>query len=755
LGLFMKTASILAFFLTVAAAGSSLASVDIEPREPLAPLSTHANTTRNIVDALAGRHYVSTTLNDDLSSQIFDAYLESLDSSKSYLLQSDVDTFSSYRYEMDDALRKGDLKPAFEMWNRYHQRYISRLEKIVASLEQGIDTFDFNTEEELQLDREEAPWARSDDELNEWWHKRIKHEVLNLKLTGKEVDKIQKLLTKRYSNRLSLTKQTRSEDVYQVYMNSFTATYDPHTQYYSPRNTENFNINMSLSLEGIGAVLQQEDEYTKVVSLVPAGPADKSKLIKPNDKIIGVGQGEDGEVVDVIGWRLTDVVQLIRGKKDTRVKLDIIPAGSEASQSKVIHITRNTVKLEEQSAKSSVIELEQYGETHKIGVIDIPTFYSDFKALQAGDQNYKSTTRDVRKLLLELDEQEVEGVIIDLRNNGGGSLTEARSMTGLFIDRGPIVQLKYKSNRVDMLHDRDPSIVYDGPLAVLVNRLSASASEIFAGAIQDYERGIIIGSQTFGKGTVQTIVPLPLNRGQLKLTQAKFYRISGDSNQHKGIIPDISYPGNWDPETIGESALDAPLPFDTIRPTTYRTKSPISHLVPDLRNKHLARVETDPEFTYVKEAIAYRREQSNDKTISLNEQIRIQEKEASEAFFLALENTKRAAQGLEALASLDELEEEPVVAQVTPTGVPIVQDDAASADSPNNDDGADSAGADTETRTGGELAGVGEVARDQMEPEAEKQEDTDAFLNETGNILLDLISIQKVTAMVKTAGSHI
>ena len=733
----MRTASLVVSLLLtlVSFSGfSTVAEIDRESYKPLAPMSAHKFTTREIVDQLASKHYVTTTLDDDLSAKIYGDYLQNLDSQKSYFLQGDIDSFEIYRHEMDNALRKGNLESAFAMWNRYHGRLISRLEKVIALLEQGINDLDFSKDEELPLDRDDQPWATTEAELDVWWRKRIKHEVLKLKLAGKETEKIQELLVKRYKNRLGLTLQTKSEDVYQLYINSFTESYDPHTQYYSPQNTENFNINMSLSLEGIGAVLQQEDEFTKVVSLVPAGPADKSKLLHPNDKIIGVGQGADGEVVDVVGWRLTDVVQLIRGKKNTTVKLDIIPTGVEVSGSKVIHITRNTVKLEEQAAKSEVIELEQFGQTHKIGVIDIPAFYSDFKALQAGDQNYRSTTRDVRKLLKELKADAVEGIIIDLRNNGGGSLAEARHMTGLFIDRGPIVQIRYKSNRVNVFNDHDPTSVYDGPLAVLVNRLSASASEIFAGAIQDYERGVIIGSRTFGKGTVQTIVPL--TRGQLKLTQMKFYRISGESNQHRGIIPDIVYPGRFDPETIGESALDDPLPWDTIPATSFRTKSLISQLIPDLRAMHQERISIDPEFIYEQEAIAYRRERSSDNVISLNEQKRIQEKDEAEAFWLALENKKRAAKGLEGIASLDELNAEPAIAgssgHDTLISVPMVDPEATEEIS-------------GEKLTGSEVAGV--TSSGQEPPE--KVYSPDAFISETGNILLDLISLKKITIVEK------
>ena len=699
---------------------------------PLAPTPEHNSTTRSIVYELVHKHYVTKSINDVLSSKIFDAYLQNMDPGKSYLLQSDIDDFEIYRYELDDALRKGNLAPAYEMWNRYQDRWIARLKKVIDLLEEGIDDYDFTSDEEFLLDRSDSPWATSDEQLDELWKKRIKLSVLNLRLADKEHDKIQETLLKRYQNQLRMTSQTRREDVYQLYINSFTETYDPHTQYFSPRNTENFNINMSLSLEGIGAVLRQDVEFTKVVNLVPAGPADKSGLLKPNDKIIGVGQGKEGEIVDVIGWRLTDVVQLIRGKKNTIVRLDIIPADAEALNSRIIQITRNTVKLEEQTASSRIIELEQLGETHKLGIIEIPTFYSDFKALKSGDRNYRSTTRDVQRLLKELIAEKVEGVIIDLRNNGGGSLEEARNVTGLFIDRGPIVQIRYKNSRVYTMKDNYPGSIYDGPLAVVVNRLSASASEIFAGAIQDYQRGIIVGTPTFGKGTVQTIVPLPSNHGQLKLTQAKFYRISGDSNQHKGIIPDIIYPQEFDPETIGESATENPLLFDTIKPVKHRVASIFRPLIPDLQKLHLKRVKTDPEFIFAKEAMAYQLERSNGKTISLNEATRIQEKEDFETFLLALKNDKRSAQGLDPLTSLSE--EEPAVAVATPTGIPMVVDESRE-DSQEQED---------LKTTGNEVAGVGSVTQNPPESRKEESEEPDAFLNETGNILLDLISLQLI-----------
>ncbi len=723
-------------------ATSSQATVKEAGTEALAPLPIHATTTQNIVDALSSRHYVTASLNDDLSSRIFDTYIEDLDPGRSYFLQGDIDDFEQYRYKMDDALKRGNLFPAFNIFNRYHERVITRFEKILAMLDEGVEKFDFTKPEALLVDRENIPWAQTGTQLDDLWRKQVKDAVLNLKLTDKEPEKIQALLHKRFSNRLTRSRQTNNEDVYQLYMNSFTQTYDPHTQYFSPRTSENFNINMSLSLEGIGAVLQLEDEYTKVVSLVTAGPADKAGVIKPSDRIVAVGQGKDGEMVDIIGWRLDEVVQLIRGPKDTVVRLDIIPASEGDAEPGIISIVRNKVELEEQSAHSEVIEIEQFGTGHKIGVVSIPTFYIDFQALQKGDHNYKSSTRDVKKLILDLQDEDVDGIVIDLRNNGGGSLQEAKSLTGLFIDQGPTVQIRNKSNRVDILDDRDISLVYDGPLAVLVNRLSASASEIFAGAIQDYGRGIIIGSQTFGKGTVQSL--LPLSRGQLKLTQAKFYRITGESTQEKGIIPDIKYPSSYDPEFIGESTLDAPLPWDKITATNYRPKHSINHLVPELKSLHAERVADNADFNYLKEAFAYRKARNEDNTVSLNEAQRLQEKSDREDFWLALENKKRLALGQETIASLDELDEE------EPTVTSNDSPDAAAAGAaivPVNADGEA-----TEPEPGSEMAGAGSATpaskSDIADAASREEEDKipDPYLVETGHILLNLISLEERTA---------
>ncbi len=743
-------------FVLAAPIQNAFALVDVADHPKLEPMAVHSTTTQNIVDALASRHYVSTILDDQLSSRIYDTYITDLDPSKSYFLASDIAEFEAYRYEMDNALNKGDLSPAFTIFNRYQDRVLTRFEQVLALLDTGLDQFDFTVDESLEIDRKKAPWASNAAELDDLWRKRVKDAVLNLRLTEKPTADIQELLIKRYNNRLLRTRQTNSEDVYQLYMNSFTKTYDPHTQYFSPRTSENFDINMSLSLEGIGAVLQLEDEYTKVVSLVPAGPADKTGQLKPNDKILGVGQGAVGEMVDVIGWRLDEVVQLIRGKKDTVVRLSVLPASSaDNTKARIINITRNKVELEEQSAKSEVIEIEQFGHTQKIGIVDIPTFYVDFKALQKGDRDFKSTTTDVTRLIEELKLQEVDGIVIDLRDNGGGSLQEAKTLTGIFIDRGPTVQIRSKSNRVDILDDIDSRVVYNGPLAVLVNRLSASASEIFAGAIQDYERGIVIGTQTFGKGTVQSL--LPLNRGQLKLTQAKFYRISGESTQHKGILPDVAYPSTYDPDAIGESTLDQPLPWDKIQPANYRVKSNIHPLLPELRALHEQRTANDADFNYLREAFAYRKASNDIDFVSLNEASRIAEKNTREQFWVALENQKRLAHGLAAITSLDELnpESDTLASAEAPEGLEAAEgfenSSGAAGGAPNGATGGaivPQANATGESVKGSEMATaatpvlpVAPVPAKAAEPEL-----PDPYLVESGHILLDLIQLSERTA---------
>ena len=610
----------------------------------------------NVVELLKRHHYNKPPLNDARSAKIFDSYIKMLDPSRSYFTEGDQAEFKQWRNQFDDFLKNGNLEPGFVIYKTHLERLQSRLQYALSLLEKGVDSFDFTVDEELLVDRENAAWSKDEKELDDLWRKRVKDEVLRLKIAGKESKAIEELLIKRYKNQLSRLEQTRGEDVFQAYINAFAQSYDPHTQYLSPDNAENFDINMSLSLEGIGAVLQSDNEYVKVVRLVPAGPAEKSKQIAPADKIVGVGQNNE-EMVDVIGWRLDEVVKLIRGPKGSVVRLEVVPASNAPNDqsSKTVAITREAVKLEEQAAKKSVLNLQQDGRDYKLGVIELPAFYLDFKALRAGDKDYKSTTRDVKKLLTELEQENVDGVVIDLRNNGGGSLQEATELTGLFIDKGPTVLVRNSDGRVDVLADEQEGVFYKGPLAVLVNRLSASASEIFAGAMQDYHRALIVGGQTFGKGTVQTVQPL--NHGELKLTLAKFYRVSGQSTQHQGVIPDISYPADVDTKEIGESALPEAMPWDSIRAAISPDMNPFKPFLAELKSRHESRTNENPDFVFTRDRLALTQELTHETTISLNEEKRRAQQERIEKRHLTLENTLRKAKGEEPLAKLEREDE--------------------------------------------------------------------------------------------------
>ncbi|EKT4477389.1 MULTISPECIES: carboxy terminal-processing peptidase [Pseudomonas] len=611
----------------------------------------------NVVELLKRHHYSKPPLDDARSAIIYDSYIKLLDPARSYFTAADIAEFDKWKTQFDDFLKSGNLDPGFTIYKRYLDRVKQRLDFALAELNKGVDKIDFTTKETLLIDRKDAPWMKNQAELDDLWRKRVKDEVLRQKIAGKEPKQIQETLIKRYKNQLARLDQTRAEDIFQAYINTFAQSYDPHTNYLSPDNAENFDINMSLSLEGIGAVLQSDNDQVKIVRLVPAGPAAKTKQVAPADKIIGVAQGNK-EMVDVVGWRLDEVVKLIRGPKGSVVRLEIIPASNAPSDqtSKIVSITREAVKLEEQAAKKSVLKLKQDGRDYKLGIIEIPAFYLDFKAYRAGDPEYKSTTRDVKKLLTELQKEKVDGVVIDLRNNGGGSLQEATELTSLFIEKGPTVLVRNSDGRVDVLEDENPGAFYKGPLALLVNRLSASASEIFAGAMQDYHRALIIGGQTFGKGTVQTIQPL--NHGELKLTLAKFYRVSGQSTQHQGVLPDIDYPSIIDTKEIGESALPEAMPWDTIRPVVKPAADPFRPFLAQLKAQHEARSDKDAEFTYIRDRLALTQKLMNEKTVSLNEQERRARHDSIEAKQLALENTRRKAKGEEPLKELKKEDED-------------------------------------------------------------------------------------------------
>ena len=629
----------------------------------LAPASAQSDTLKEIIEVIEDRHYASRRYDDGLSAQHFTAYLDALDPQRMFFDADDIDLFSQWRLALDNAGRAGDLAPAFTMFNKYHDELKGRLTGILNTLPETIESFDFEVEEYLDIDRSAMPWAQDDAELDERWRKRIKNQALSLLLAEKAPEEIPETLERRYQSQLKRLGQYNAQDVFQIYANTLAEQYDPHTNYFSPRRAENFDINMSLSFEGIGAILQIDDEYAKVTRLVPAGPADKQGGLRPSDLIMGVGQGETGPIEDVIGWRLDEIVDLIRGPRDTTVRLEVIPDKGKADQRRVVPIRRNEVKLEEQAAQKQIIEFtDEDGQTHRVGVIDIPAFYIDFEAYRRGDKLYRSTTRDVKKLVDELVSDGVEGIVIDLRDNGGGSLQEANQLTGLFIEYGPTVQIRSAESRVWRDGKRRRSQYYEGPLAVMINRLSASASEIFAGAIQDYGRGIIVGEQSFGKGTVQSLVPL--QEGQLKITESKFYRVSGGSTQHRGVVPDINYPSLFDPEKIGESALDNALAWDQIAPTRFNRYDNYDSIIPTLASLHNARAANNPDYQFLQDQVDLAQGARAISVLPLQQSGRIAMRDEQEALALAIENKRRLSKGLEPLETLDTDDDVP---ESTPT----------------------------------------------------------------------------------------
>ena len=616
---------------------------------PLESKPVHGDTAVKLLNELETKHYSSVDINDNFSSTVFDSYIDALDGSKLYFLKEDIDALSAYRYTLDNSLEDGSVEPAFEIYNLYYRRILERMIYAVDRVENHVSEMDFTIDEAIEIDREDSPYAASPSELDELWRLRIKNSVLSLRLTGDDEEEIKEKLGKRYRNQLSQISKTNDKDVFQTYMSTVATAVDPHTSYFSPRDSENFNMGLSLSLQGIGAQLTTEEEYTKVAELIKGGPAERGNELKAGDRIVSIGQGVDGELQDVVGMRLDDVVAQIRGEKGTVVRLNVIPVDAVGeSSATVVSITRDTVKLEDQSAKKEVIELSYNGEVYKIGIIDLPTFYFDFEAASRGDQDYKSSTRDVRALLDELKEEDVDAVIVDLRNNGGGSLSEANQLVGLFIKTGATVQIRYSGLRNGFTRsfgDNDPEVTYMGPLAVLVNRTSASASEIFAGAIQDYQRGIVLGGQTFGKGTVQEIIPM--DYGQVKLTRSKFYRISGESTQHRGVIPDISFPDFYDAyEDIGESSLDGALPWDTVRAVEYTPYHAIQALVPELQQRYDERADASPDFIYLRGQIERARVMRQREQLSLNEEDVKATREKNRRTEFDAENIRRLLKGL-------------------------------------------------------------------------------------------------------------
>ncbi|GAA04153.1 carboxy terminal-processing peptidase [Photobacterium leiognathi] len=629
---------IAAGMMLAASAQASEAKYSLSDLPQLAPEKQHATASKRVASRFTRSHYKHFSLDDKFSGQVFDRYIEMLDYNKSFLTASDVKQFERWRNQFDDQLQSGDTSGAFDIFNKVLQR---RFERYQFALSQLNNEIKFDKDEDFVIDRSELEWPKDQAELDEIWRKRVKYDALNLKLAGKNWKEIQETLGKRYNNAVKRLTQTHSEDVFQLYMNAFSREVDPHTSYLSPRNAEQFQSEMNLSLEGIGAVLQVKDDYTTIQSLVAGGPAAGSKKLAAGDRIIGVGQ-EGEKIVDIIGWRLDDVVQLIKGPKGSKVILDILPEGKN-SKSYTVTIVRDKIRLEDRAVKSEVKKVEG----KKIGVIEVPSFYVGL-------------SEDTKKELVKLNKDKVDGIVIDLRNNGGGALTEATALSGLFISSGPIVQVRDSYGRVKVNSDSDDQVFFDGPLTVLINRYSASASEIFAAAMQDYGRAVVLGEQSFGKGTVQQhrslnhlydLFDKPL--GHVQYTIQKFYRINGGSTQNLGVVPDISFPTAVDPSETGESVEDNALPWDSIKPAKYQQLHSYSSILPKLNEEHLARIKKDMEFGFIDEDIQTYKKEKDINTISLNEKARIAEQDKEDAERLARLNQRQKSLGEKPFTDLD------------------------------------------------------------------------------------------------------
>ncbi|MFC3195215.1 carboxy terminal-processing peptidase [Marinicella sediminis] len=603
---------------------------------PVKPEPKHAEESQLVVQLVEKLHYKKSTLDDSFSEQILDKFISTLDPNKMYFMGKDIVDFDRWEKDLDDGLKKGNLKPAYHIFNQFKQRVAVQKEYALQVLESDLS---FEEDETYQWDREKAAWAIDQQALNELWRKKVKNDYLNLKLLDKEPEKIKETLAKRYRVLAKRIADMKSDDVFQYFINSYLSLVEPHTGYMEPITSENFEINMKLSLEGIGAVLGNDGEYTSIQTIVKGGPADMEGSLKSGDKVLAVGQDTEGSFEDVVGWSIEDVVQLIRGEKGSTVRLRVIGEDdSPDTLPKTVSIVRDKVKLEQQAAQHQIYEVKEGKHTRKIGVIDLPTFYLDFAALQSGDADYRSSTRDVKKILNKFREEGVQGIIVDLRNNGGGSLYEAIQLSGLFIDKGPVVQTKFSHGKVDIKKDVNPTIAWDGPMVVMVNKLSASASEIFAAAMQDYGRAIIVGSQTYGKGTVQNVMPLneyvnnpELNLGQLKMTMGQFFRINGGSTQNRGVIPDIEFPGSPGLENYGESSYENALPWNSISSSDYTMFDDLSDEISVLRKNHRNRSDVNFEFDFLRNEIKLYEQEKDDNTVSLSAETRerkVQERKA-------------------------------------------------------------------------------------------------------------------------------
>jgi len=629
----------------------------------LAPTDQENYVARRVSDIIAREHYRRAPLDDRLSSLILDRYLDSIDGGRSYFYASDIAEFEKYRYELDDAIKAGDVEPAFVIFRRYQLRSRERMNYAIELLAKKPD---FDIDESFNFDREKEPWPANAAEMNELWRKRVKNDALSLVTAGKTWPEAADILRKRYEHVAKRMDQSKPEDVFEAFMNAFVLSLDPHSNYFSARNSEEYNIQMSLSYEGIGASLALTDDYVTVVDVIAGGPAAVSKQLAANDRITAVGEGKTGELVDVIGWRLDDVVQKIRGPGGTVVRLQLLPAGAApGSAQKVVEFTRNRVSLEAQASHKAMRTVVRNGREIKVGIITVPSFYQDYDASRAGAKDFRSTTRDVQRLIGELRKDGMDVLIMDLRANGGGYLPEAESLTGLFIDKGPVVQLRDTTGRVEVDDDPDPAIFYSGPMVVLVDRFSASASEIFAAAIQDYGRALIIGQQTYGKGTVQNAHPLNYTifgrkpeLGQLNVTIGKYYRITGESTQDRGVTPDIVLPSLIDANEVGESTRDRALPWDHIDAAAFKVEGDLKPVAASLQKLHDERTANSADFRYLHDDIAAMEAMRNQKVLSLNLKTREAERKRLESERLERENAWRAAHDVKPAKTLEDIKED-------------------------------------------------------------------------------------------------
>ncbi|HTU65363.1 MAG TPA: carboxy terminal-processing peptidase [Steroidobacteraceae bacterium] len=640
--------------------GSAQAPANTQlPAGSVVPSERHRSVARRVGSMLEGMHYSGNKLDDRLSAIVYTRFLESIDGQHTSLLASDIADFEQYKLRFDDMIRSGDVDPAFAIFARFQQRNRDRIKYAITQLDKEPD---WTLNESFEFDREKAPWATTQAELDDWWRKRVKNDALSLLLTGKNWDETSKLLHKRYETTLKRVDQVSADDVFESLMNSYARAYDPHSSYFSPRSSEEYRIQMSLNYDGIGASLQLVDDYVTIMNVIEGGPAAVAGTLSIKDRITGVGQGKEGPVTDVLGWRIDDVVQLIRGRAGTQVRLQVLPAGAApGSQEKTLEFTRNKVTLEAQAAQKELRTIKRGDKEIKVGIINVPAFYQDVEAQNAGDKEFRSTTRDVRRLIGELKAEKIDGLVLDLRGNGGGYLPEATALTGLFIDKGPVVQLKVTTGELEVQDDPEPGVAYSGPLAVLVDRFSASASEIFAGALQDYHRATILGQRTFGKGTVQNLVPLdrwsprPVN-GQLTVTIGKFYRVTGESTQHRGVEPDVSLPSQIDMDEFGESALQGALPWDRIPGVPFRSEAKaLQPNIAALAGDEKERAEKDPDYRWLVADLAAAETVRKQTSLSLNLQARKAEREKLEKDRLDRENARRSAQNLPALKTTEEL----------------------------------------------------------------------------------------------------